>query len=112
GLAKNAVTHYQSLFRYGGHQSMTRSWLKPTHQTHSLVTRKLFSHEITQGFSADVHCVTGAPRESLAKFTMAEDGGVGGKGLWRPVTLGLRPTQEGPALQNYLRGGFVRLIKA
>jgi nitrate reductase alpha subunit len=107
-LAKNEETHYQALFRYGGHQSLTRSWLKPTHQTGSLVTRKLFSHEVTKGFSADVHCVTGAPRESLAKFTKAEDGGIDGKGLWRPVALGFRPSVENEALKRYHTGGFKR----
>ena len=110
-LAKNEETRYQALFRYGGHQSLTRSWLKPTHQTASLVTRKLFSHELVKGFQADVHCVTGAPREAVAKFTKAEPGGLGGKGLWRPVALGLRPTVENPALKKYLGGGFVRIRK-
>jgi nitrate reductase / nitrite oxidoreductase, alpha subunit len=112
GVAKNAETHYQALFRYGGHQSLTRSWLKPTHQTHSLITRRSWTHEITKGFNVDVHCVTSAPRESIAKFAKAEDGGIGGKGLWRPVTLGLRPASESNALKQYLTGGFVNLKKA
>jgi nitrate reductase alpha subunit len=107
-LAKNADTNYQSLFRYGGHQSLTRTWLKPTHQTHGLITRKLGSLELTKGFQADVHCVTGAPRESIAKFTKAEDGGIGGKGLWRPVEKGLRPASESEALKRFLAGGFVK----
>lgn len=109
GAAKNPETHYQSLFRFGGHQSLTRSWLKPTHQTQGLVTRKLFTHELTKGFSADVHCVTGAPREAIARFTKAEDGGMGGKGKWRPVDMGLRPTNESPALKAYLEGGYVQV---
>ncbi|MBI4060489.1 MAG: molybdopterin oxidoreductase, partial [Elusimicrobia bacterium] len=112
GIAKNAETNYQSLFRYGGHQSLTRSWLKPTHQTHSLITRRSWTNEVTRGFNVDVHCVTSAPRESLARFAKAEDGGIGGKGLWRPVTLGLRPTNESGAMKQYLGGGFVRLTKA
>ncbi|MEK6772146.1 MAG: molybdopterin-dependent oxidoreductase [Pseudomonadota bacterium] len=111
-LAKNEETRYQSLFRYGGHQSLTRSWLKPTHQTASLITRKLFTHELVKGFQADVHCVTGAPRESIAKFTKAENGGIDGKGVWRPVQLGFRPTVENAALKKYLSGGFVRFKKA
>lgn len=57
-LAKNEETHYQALFRYGGHQSLTRSWLKPTHQTQTLITRALGTNEIVKGFNADVHCVT------------------------------------------------------
>lgn len=112
GAAKNEETHYQALFRYGGHQSLTRSWLKPTHQTHSLITRKSWTNEVTKGFNVDVHCVTSAPRESIAKFAKAEDGGIGGKGVWRPVALGLRPANESPALKQYLQGGFVKIIKA
>ncbi|MFO1352420.1 MAG: molybdopterin-dependent oxidoreductase [Gammaproteobacteria bacterium] len=112
GAAKNPETHYQALFRYGGHQSLTRSWLKPTHQTQSLITRRSWTNEVTKGFNVDVHCVTSAPREALAKFSKAEDGGIGGHGLWRPVTLGLRPRAENAAMQQYLRGGFVNLSKA
>jgi nitrate reductase / nitrite oxidoreductase, alpha subunit len=107
GVAKNPETNYQSLFRYGGHQSLTRSWLKPTHQTQTLVYRRLFNHLLGQGFAADVHCVTGAPRESMAKFTKAEPGGIGGVGLWRPVTLGLRPAAESEAMKRYLAGDYV-----
>jgi nitrate reductase alpha subunit len=107
GLAKNPETNYQSLFRYGSHQSLTRSWLKPTHQTHSLVTRKSWTHEVTRGFNVDVHCVTGAPREAMCRVVKAEDGGIGGQGFWRPVTLGIRPTSESGAMHQYLGGGFV-----
>ena len=106
GLAKNPETNYQAFFRYGSHQSLTRSWLKPTHQTNSLITRRHFTHEMTKGFQADVHCVTGAPREAMCRVTKAEDGGLGGRGLWRPVTLGLRPTNESAAMRQYLAGGF------
>jgi nitrate reductase alpha subunit len=112
GLAKNPETNYQAFFRYGSHQSLTRSWLKPTHQTQSLVTRKSWTHEVTKGFNVDVHCVTGAPREAMCRVTKAEDGGIGGKGLWRPVTLGLRPTNESPAMRQYLAGGFAAVRKA
>jgi len=112
GAAKNPETAYQSLFRFGGHQSLTRSWLKPTHQTHTLVTRKSWTNEVTKGFNVDVHCVTSAPRESIAKFAKAEDGGIGGKGKWRPVLLGLRPTNESEPLKQYLKGGYVKIKKA
>jgi nitrate reductase / nitrite oxidoreductase, alpha subunit len=108
-LAKNEETQYQAMFRYGGHQSLTRTWLKPTHQTHGLVYRQLFGHVLGRGFAPDVHCVTGAPREAMAKFTKAENGGIGGIGRWRPVDLGLRPTNESEAMRRYLRGEFIRL---
>ncbi len=109
GLAKNPDTNYQAFFRYGSHQSLTRSWLKPTHQTNSLISRKHFTHEVQRGFQADVHCVTGAPREAMCRVLKAEDGGLGGRGLWRPVALGLRPTNERPAMRIYLAGGFARV---
>jgi nitrate reductase alpha subunit len=107
GLAKNPDTNYQAFFRYGSHQSLTRSWLKPTHQTASLVTRRHFGHEMTMGFQADVHCVTGAPREAMCRVLKAEPGGLGGRGLWRPVRLGLQPTNESATMQQYLAGGYV-----
>ncbi|MBF0162725.1 MAG: molybdopterin-dependent oxidoreductase, partial [Magnetococcales bacterium] len=111
GLAKSAETNYQSMFRYGGHQSLTRSWLKPTHQTATLITRKSWTNEVTKGFNVDVHCVTNAPRESIAKFSKAEDGGMGGTGVWRPVALGLRPTNESAAMKQFLRGEYVKISK-
>jgi hypothetical protein len=43
----------------------------------------------------------------MCRVLKAEDGGIGGKGLWRPVSLGLRPTNENAALKQYLAGGFV-----
>ncbi|MBF0422893.1 MAG: molybdopterin-dependent oxidoreductase, partial [Magnetococcales bacterium] len=112
GLAKSAETNYQAYFRYGGHQSLTRTWLKPTHQTHTLISRKSWTNELTKGMNVDVHCVTNAPRESIAKFTKAEDGGLNGKGLWRPVSLGLRPGSENDAMKQYIKGGFVKVKKA
>lgn len=104
GMAKNPETNYQAMFRYGGHQSLTRTWLKPTHQTESMVYRALFGHVLGAGFAADVHCVGGAPREAIAKITKAENGGLDGKGRWRPVELGLRPSNESEVMKKYLAG--------
>jgi nitrate reductase alpha subunit len=108
GLAKNPRTNYVAMFRSGSHQSATRGWLKPTWMTDSLVRKHLFGHTIGKGFLPDVHCPTGAPRESIVKITRAEPGGVGGKGRWRPVELGLRPRAESDAMSRYLAGGFVK----
>jgi nitrate reductase alpha subunit len=60
-----------------------------------------------KGFAADIHCPVGAPREAFIKITRAEAGGLGGKGLWRPVSLGLRPTYENEAMKAYLKGRFM-----
>lgn len=106
GLAKNPATNYQSLFRYGSHQSVTRAWLRPTLSTDSLVRKEVFGQLIGKGFLADVHTVIGAPRESMAKIAKAEEGGMGGKGLWHPAAHGFRPTYESDAVRRYLQGAF------
>ncbi len=107
GLAKNPRTGYQAMFRSGSHQSATRGWLKPTWMTDSLVRKGLFGQGIGKGFLPDVHCPTGAPREAIVKITKAEPGGLDGQGLWRPAELGIRPTYENEAMQQYLAGAFI-----
>jgi nitrate reductase alpha subunit len=74
--------------------------------TDSLVRKDMFGQTIGKGFMPDVHCPTGAPRESIVKITKAEPGGIGGRGLWRPAALGLRPGYESEAMQRYLKGDF------
>ncbi len=107
GLARNPDTGYQSLYRSGSHQSVTRSWLKPTLLTDTLVRKNLMGQVLGKGFAVDVHGAIGAPREAMGRITKAEDGGVGGKGLWRPLAIGLRPMNAGPALRKYLAAAFV-----
>jgi nitrate reductase alpha subunit len=94
------------MFRSGSHQSATRGWLKPTWMTDSLVRKEMFGQALGKGFLPDVHCPTGAPRESIVKITRAEAGGLGGQGLWRPAERGLRPGYERESMQLYLQGGF------
>jgi nitrate reductase / nitrite oxidoreductase, alpha subunit len=62
-----------------------------------------------KGFLPDVHCPVGAPREAFVKLTKAEEGAVGGKGLWRPAQLGYRPSYESDAMKAYLKGGYIKL---
>jgi nitrate reductase alpha subunit len=106
--AKNPATNYVSLFRHGSHQSGTRAYLRPTQMTDSMVRKAYFGQVIGTGFEADVHSPSGAPKEAFAKVVRAEDGGLGGKGLWRPVTLGLRPQEPSQALSRYLAGAYAR----
>jgi nitrate reductase alpha subunit len=107
GLAKNPDTGYQSMYRTGSHQSATRAWLKPTLMTDSLVRRSAFGQVIGKGFAGDIHCPTGAPREAFVRIEKVEDGGLDGKGVWRPAALGFRPANENEALARYLAGGYV-----
>lgn len=111
GLAKSAETNYQSMYRYGSHQSATRPWLRPTLMTETLVHKEMFGQGIEKGFASDIHCPVGAPREAFVKITKVEDGGLGGKGLWRPASLGYRPTYENKAMKEYLAGRFMNLSK-
>lgn len=111
GLAKSPETGYQSMYRFGSHQSGTRSWLRPTLLTDTLTRKNLMGQGIGQGFEPDVHCANGAPRESFVRFERAEAGGIGGRGNWRPVDLGIRPTQEDDAMKKYLAGGFTKIEK-
>ncbi|MEK7872777.1 MAG: molybdopterin-dependent oxidoreductase, partial [Chloroflexota bacterium] len=76
GLAKNEQTNYQSVFRYGGHQSATRAWLRPTLQTDSMARKPSMGQVMGKGFEADVHCTVGAPKEAYVKVTKAENGGI------------------------------------
>ncbi|MCI4625889.1 MAG: molybdopterin-dependent oxidoreductase [Candidatus Magnetoovum sp. WYHC-5] len=107
GLARNPLTNYQSLFRYGGHQSATRAWLGPTLMTDSLVRKDVFGQKIGKGFLPDIHCPVGAPRESFVKVTKAEDGGIGGKGLWRPAAAGFTAGNENDVMKRYLNAEYI-----
>ncbi|MEW6026909.1 MAG: molybdopterin-dependent oxidoreductase [Planctomycetota bacterium] len=106
-LARNPRTGYQAMFRFGSHQSCTRSWLRPTLMTDSLVRKDTIGQVIGKGFAPDVHCTNGAPRESFVKFTKAEEGGISGNKLWRPAHLGLRPTYENQSMKKFLNGDFI-----
>jgi nitrate reductase alpha subunit len=109
GLARNADTNYQAMYRYGSHQSATRAWLKPTLMTETLVHKDMNGQLLMKGFLPDVHCPVGAPREAFVKLSKAEPGGLGGRGLWRPAALGFRPTYESDAMKAYLRGAFTQV---
>ncbi|MBL8921388.1 MAG: molybdopterin-dependent oxidoreductase [Myxococcaceae bacterium] len=108
GLAKNPITNYQAMYRTGSHQSATRAWLRPTLMTETLVHKDMFGQVLMKGFAPDIHCPVGAPREAFVKFTKVEEGGLNGKGLWRPAALGLRPTYEREGMKTYLAGQFVK----
>lgn len=105
-LARNPRTNYQAMFRTGSHQSATRAWLRPTLMTESLARKEYFGQVIGKGFAPDVHCTTGAPKESFIKASKAEDGGAT-HALWRPAQLGFRPGYENKAMKAFLKGDFI-----
>jgi nitrate reductase alpha subunit len=111
GLARSADTGYQANFRYGSHQSITRNWLMPMHQTDTLFHKAKVKMAFMFGGEADNHAVNTVPKECLVRITKAEDGGLGGTGIWAPATTGSGPTGDSDLYQMYLRG-LMTSIKA
>ena len=106
-IAKNPRTDYQAMYRYGGHQSTTRAWLKPTTMTDSLVRNNYFGQGIGKGYEVDVHTAVGSPKDSFVKFTRAESGEPDGQ-IWQPAAAGFRPTYENAAMKKFLIGDYVK----
>lgn len=108
GLAQSPSSKYKAMFRSGSHQSCTRGFIKPTQMTDSMYVKEQFTQDMAQGFVPDVNCPTGAPREAMVRITRAEPGGMGGRGLWRPAELGMRPTYESDLMKSYIAASFVK----
>ncbi|WP_049927103.1 molybdopterin-dependent oxidoreductase [Halopiger goleimassiliensis] len=106
GKAQAEDTNYVAMYRSGGHQSMTTTWLRRTWMTDSMPRKDMFGQNMDVGFEPDVHAANGAPKESFVKIEKAEDGGLEGEGDWEPVDRGIRPTQEDETMEEYLSGGF------
>jgi nitrate reductase alpha subunit len=107
GRALASETGYQASYRYGSHQSITRGWMPPMHQTDTLFHKKTGAMGFVFGFDVDNHAINTVPKETLIKVTKAEDGGVGGKGVWGPATRGYSPGEDTPEGSKYLTGGCV-----
>jgi nitrate reductase alpha subunit len=109
GRALAAETGYQASYRYGSHQSITRNWMMPMHQTDTLFHKKTGSMGFTFGFDVDNHAINTVPKETLVRITKAEDGGLNGKGVWKPATTGYGPSGASPQNELYLTGALVRI---
>ena len=104
-------TGYQANWRYGSHQSVTRSFLPPMHQTDSLFHKKVGRMGFVFGFDVDNHAVNTVPKETLVKITKAEPGGLGKKGVWTPVKTRFTPGHEGEFMARYLKGNLSDIKK-
>lgn len=109
GRALSAGTGYQANFRYGSQQSFTRNWHMPMHQTDHLFHKSKIGTWFILGGEADNHALNTVPKETLVKITKAEDGGLGGKGVWEPARSGFSPGHEGAFMQQYLQGKLIRV---
>ena len=112
GRAVSADTGYQSNFRYGSHQSVTRDWSMPMHQTDTLFHKAKVAQAFIFGGEADNHAVNTVPKETLVKITKAEPGGLNGEGAWKPGTTGMTPGTESALMQRYLGGGLTTVRRA
>ena len=111
GRAVSADTGYQASYRYGSHQSITRGWLMPMHQLDTLFHKSKASMSFIMGGEADNHAVNTVPKETLVKITKAEDGGLGGRGVWAPAATGFSAGAENDFMRRYLEG-MVKVKKA
>jgi nitrate reductase alpha subunit len=111
GRALSEDTGYQANLRYGSHQSITRDWSMPMHQTDTLFHKDKAEMHFLFGYDADNHAVNTVPKETLVRITKAEPGGLGGKGIWTPATTGNTPGKESEFMQRYLRGETVRVAR-
>ncbi|MBL7648051.1 MAG: molybdopterin-dependent oxidoreductase [Candidatus Hydrogenedentes bacterium] len=106
GRALSENTGYQANMRYGSQQSITRNWHMPMHQTDTLFHKAKATIGFLFGGEADNHAVNTVPKEALVKVTKAENGGLGGKGVWGPTLSGMAPDNEDEAMKLYLAGGY------
>ena len=81
--------------------------MMPMHQTDTLFHKRTGAMGFTFGFDVDNHAINTVPKETLIRITKAEDGGLGGVGLWKPARSGYSPGSDSPQNQQYLSGGFV-----
>ncbi len=108
GRAVSAETGYQANLRYGSHQSLTRDWAMPMHQTDTLFHKKKVEMAFMFGGEADNHAINTVPKETLVRITKAEPGGLDGKGVWLPAQTGRTPDNEDDIMEQYIRGDLVK----
>jgi nitrate reductase alpha subunit len=108
GRALSENTGYQANLRYGSQQSVTRNWHMPMHQTDTLFHKAKAFMGFIFGGEADNHALNTVPKETLIRISKAEDGGLGGRGIWKPATTGYTPDNESELMKRYLAGDLYR----
>jgi nitrate reductase alpha subunit len=98
---------YLANLRYGSQQSITRNWHMPMHQTDTLFHKAKVNMSFIFGGEADNHAINTVPKETLVRVVKAEDGGLGGKGAWKPGTTGMSPGGENDIMTKYIEGRLV-----
>ena len=108
GRALSENTGYQANLRYGSQQSVTRNWHMPMHQTDTLFHKSKVFMGFLFGGETDNHALNTVPKETLVRISKAEDGGLGGKGIWKPATTGYTPDNESETMTLYLAGELTK----
>lgn len=103
GRATSEDTGYQSNFRFGSHQSVTRDWSMPMHMTDTLFHKAKVAQSFIFGGEADNHAVNTVPKETLVRITKAEDG------AWAEALSGMSPAGENEFMKRYLSGSLARI---
>ncbi len=109
GRALSDNTGYQANLRYGSQQSITRNWHMPMHQTDTLFHKAKVFMGFLFGGEADNHAINTVPKETLVRVVKAEDGGLGGRGAWKPATTGYTPDNEDDFMKIYLTGQVTKV---
>jgi len=104
-----AETGYQSSFRHGSQQSLTRGWAPPMHQTDSLFHKRAGGMGFIFGFDVDNHAINTVPKETVVRITKAESGGPDGSGVWADAKSGMSPGGENAFMQKYISGQIVTI---
>jgi nitrate reductase alpha subunit len=77
------------------------------HQTDTLFHKSKIGFNFMFGGEADNHAINTVPKETLVRISKAEDGGMGGSGVWEPATTGMSPGNEDDRMVRYLRGEYL-----
>src|SRR3970282_861329 len=109
GRALSEGTGYQANLRYGSHQSLTRDWAMPMHQTDTLFHKAKVAVAFMFGGEADNHAINTVPKETLVKVTKAEPGGRDGKGGGTPPPPDPPPANENETMNRYLAGELTQV---
>ena len=88
-----------------------RNWHMPMHQTDTLFHKKKVFMGFLFGGEADNHAINTVPKETLVRVSKAEDGGMGGMGMWKPATTGFTPDNESDFMKRYLTGELTKVKK-
>lgn len=79
------------------------------HQTDTLFHKQAAGMGFVFGFDVDNHAINTVPKETLVRITLAERGGLGGKGTWSGATTAKSPGGEGRSMESYLSGQMVTI---